>query len=149
MRSEMMARCPGAHFAGQRGGEDLARCYASADLFLFPSVTETYGNVVNEALASGLAVVAFDCAGAAQTIRTGESGWLVPQGDAHAFLSAACGVAGDRERMRALGLKARQVALGLDWEAIIDRLEGVLQAVMRSPMPVSAAAVTTAGPTAA
>jgi glycosyltransferase involved in cell wall biosynthesis len=149
MRSELMARCPGAHFARQRRGEDLARCYASADLFLFPSVTETYGNVVNEALASGLAVVAFDCAGAAQTIRTGESGWLVPEGDTHAFLAAACGVAGDRERMRALGLKARQVALGLDWEAIIDRLEGVLHTVMRSPLPVSAAAVTTAGPTAA
>ena len=58
MRAELAARCPQAVFAGQRGGEDLAAHFASADLFLFPSLTETFGNVTIEAMASGLPVVA-------------------------------------------------------------------------------------------
>jgi glycosyltransferase involved in cell wall biosynthesis len=76
-RAELAARCPQAVFAGQRGGEDLAAHYASADLFLFPSLTETFGNVTIEAMASGLPVVAFDCAAAAQCIQSGRNGLLV------------------------------------------------------------------------
>ncbi|MBW8758784.1 MAG: glycosyltransferase family 1 protein [Burkholderiales bacterium] len=71
MRKELQARCPHAVFAGQRLGEDLAAHYASADLFLFPSITETFGNVTTEAMASGLAVVAFDYAAAQRVIRDG------------------------------------------------------------------------------
>ena len=59
-------------FSGTRQGDDLARHYASGDLFLFPSKTDTFGNVVLEAMASGLAVVAFDDAAAAEHIRHGE-----------------------------------------------------------------------------
>ncbi len=69
MRRELQARYPGVAFAGTRSGEDLAAHYASGDVFLFPSLTETWGNVTLEAMASGLAVVAFDYAAAAEVVR--------------------------------------------------------------------------------
>ena len=74
--AELQARCPDAIFAGMRSGEDLATHYASGDVFLFPSLTETFGNVTLEAMASGLAVVAFDYAAAAEVVRHGASGLL-------------------------------------------------------------------------
>ncbi|MCO6062775.1 glycosyltransferase, partial [Pseudomonas sp. MOB-449] len=65
-RALIQRALPDAIFCGVQRGEELARHYASGDLFLFPSLSETFGNVVLEALASGLAVVAFDQAAAAQ-----------------------------------------------------------------------------------
>src|SRR5262249_12575129 len=71
LRAELEARYPGVVFAGERAREDLATHYASADLFLFPSVTETFGNVTPEAMASGLPVVAYDYAAAGELICSG------------------------------------------------------------------------------
>src|SRR5262245_52180320 len=73
-RRDLQARLPNAVFAGIRTGVDLAAHYASGDLFLFPSLTETYGNVTLEAMASGLAVVAFDYAAAGELIESGVKG---------------------------------------------------------------------------
>jgi glycosyltransferase involved in cell wall biosynthesis len=131
MRNELRACCPDAVFAGQRTGDDLAIHYASADLFLFPSVTETFGNVTTEAMASGLAVVAFDYAAAARLIRDGENGALVPLADTAAFVSRAASVAADLPRCRALGVQARISAKTLDWDGIVVQFEGVLASVMR------------------
>ena len=78
LRAELQSAWPDAVFAGQRTGEDLAAHFASADLFLFPSLTETWGNVTIEAMASGLAVVAYDCAAAEEIIRHGENGLKAP-----------------------------------------------------------------------
>ena len=130
MNAELRARCPHATFAGQRTGDDLAAHYASADLFLFPSVTETFGNVTTEAMASGLAVVAFDYAAAARLIRTDVNGALVPFGDAGAFVETAVRVAADLHRCRALGAEARQTALALDWSGVVAQFEQVLASVM-------------------
>ena len=118
-------------FCGMRKGEDLAAHYASADYFIFPSTTETFGNVTTEALASGLAVVAFDYAAAHQHIRHGESGLLVPFDDASAFLAATVQLAArnreDQGRaLAAMRRRARAVAEGLSWERILDDLEEVL-----------------------
>ena len=131
MRAELQARCPDAIFAGQRTGHDLAAHYASADLFLFPSLTETFGNVTTEAMASGLPVVAFDYAAAAQLIHGGENGVLVPHGDTGAFVHASAGLAGERTRRLAMGVQARLSADALDWDDVIARFEGVLVNVMR------------------
>jgi len=130
-RAELAARCPSAIFAGQRTGEDLAAHYASADLFLFPSLTETFGNVTTEAMASGLPVVAFDHAAAAQLIHSGRNGILVPQGDIAAFVQAATELAAQPDRRATLGEQARASALGWSWDAIVARFESVLMAVVQ------------------
>lgn len=131
IEDELRAACPGAVFAGRRHGEELAAHYACADLFLFPSLTETFGNVTIEAMASGLPVVAFDCAGAAQVITDGEHGVRVPLGDARAFVAAALALAFDPARRERLGRGARERALRLDWGTTVERFEAVLHAVVR------------------
>ncbi|HVK30906.1 MAG TPA: glycosyltransferase family 1 protein [Burkholderiaceae bacterium] len=126
MRAELAARCPQAVFAGQRGGEDLAAHFASADLFLFPSLTETFGNVTIEAMASGLPVVAFDCAAAAQCIQSGRNGLLAHDDSLPAFVRATLTLAADRERLRAMGAAARESARAHDWDGVVARFEAVL-----------------------
>jgi len=126
-RAQIQARCPDAIFAGVRRGEDLATHYASADVFLFPSLTETYGNVTLEALASGLAVVAFDYAAAAETVRHGDNGLLAPMGDAGAFTALAASAVSDIARARAMGFNARESALKLGWDLVVRQLETLLE----------------------
>jgi glycosyltransferase involved in cell wall biosynthesis len=127
-RRELHARLPQAVFAGTRSGEDLAAHYASADIFLFPSLTETYGNVTLEAMASGLAVVAYDYAAAAAAIANGVSGMLAPCGDAATFITHAAALASDSARARRLGESARREALARGWDRAAAELEAVLAA---------------------
>lgn len=129
-RAEFQSRCPAAIFVGQRHGEDLAAHYASADLFLFPSLTETFGNVTTEALASGLPLVAFDYAAAAQLVRSGHNGMLAPMGDGAAFVSAAQALAADPGLRRRMGQAARSSAEALDWDSVVARFESVLSTVI-------------------
>ena len=144
MRKELQARCPDAIFAGQRTGADLAVHYASADLFLFPSVTETFGNVTTEAMASGLAVVAFDYAAAQRLIRQGENGALAPFDDTAAFIATAKRTAADLANCRVLGARARTSVMALDWDSIAAQVEGVMAAVMRQVEPSEAYAFASA-----
>jgi glycosyltransferase involved in cell wall biosynthesis len=117
-------------FAGMRSGAPLAEHYASADVFLFPSLTETFGNVTTEAMASRLAVVAFDYAAARQYIRHRSSGLLAPFGEPDGFVAAAQELAAD-PRLRA---RARDAALetarGLTWSRVVDELENVFAEVI-------------------
>lgn len=122
-RSSLQRRCPGVHFAGLRRGEDLATHYASADLFLFPSLTETFGNVVPEAMASGLAVLGYDYAAAAQLVRHAENGLLVPLDQGSAFSAAAARLAADPAGARAMGAAARATACRLGWGRIVEAVE--------------------------
>ncbi|MDK9724327.1 MAG: glycosyltransferase family 1 protein [Sterolibacteriaceae bacterium MAG5] len=116
----LSARHPEHIFAGLRRGADLAEHYASADLFLFPSLTETFGNVTAEALASGLGVVAYDCAAAADLIEDGLNGRLASPGDAAAFASAAAALAGERAELAQIRAIAAPSVAHLDWESIHD-----------------------------
>jgi glycosyltransferase involved in cell wall biosynthesis len=117
-------------FTGARTGVDLAAHYASANLFLFPSLTETYGNVVPEAMASGLAVVAFGYAAAATHIRNDLNGVSVQPGDEDAFVRAAAAAAGDRGRLLLLGEQARQTAETLSWDRVLSALEKEMLALV-------------------
>jgi glycosyltransferase involved in cell wall biosynthesis len=132
-RHSLQARCPDAIFAGMRHGVDLAAHYASADVFLFPSLTETYGNVVPEAMASGLAVVAHDVAAAGHLIRHGENGLLARAGDTLEFCRVARRLAGDLPLARGLGEQARATAVRLDWGRIVDAVVHEYEAAITAP----------------
>ena len=126
-REALRAALPQAVFAGQRQGVDLATHYASAELFLFPSLTETFGNVTAEAMASGLAVVAYDYAAAAQLIQPGVSGVLIARGNEAQFVRAAVALAGSRAMRLAVGMRARAQACEHDWGTVLSRFERVLR----------------------
>jgi glycosyltransferase involved in cell wall biosynthesis len=130
LRAELMQRCPDAIFAGQRTGEDLARHYASADLFVFPSLSETWGNVVTEAMASGLPVIAWDRAAAAELVRSGENGVRVRCGDVEGFHAAVLQAVADPAALRRQGQAARALSLELGWEGIVAMVEEEMRAVV-------------------
>jgi glycosyltransferase involved in cell wall biosynthesis len=121
-RARLERTWPEVHFAGMQRGEQLARHYASADCFLFASTTETYGNVVPEALASGLVVVGYDYAAAAAHVRDGISGFTAPLDDSAALLKAASRAAaayrsGD---WPTIGAAARTAVEPHSWTRIVD-----------------------------
>lgn len=129
VRKALEARYRDVVFAGARYGADLAAQYASADIFLFPSVTETYGNVTVEAMASGLAVVAYNYAAAAQHIRDGQNGIAVPLGERELFIRAAIRLCGDSELRARCGERARSAMVRVDWNQIVSEFEATLAAV--------------------
>ncbi len=116
-------------FAGMRTGEDLAAHYASADVFIFPSTTETFGNVTTEAMASGLAIVAYDYAAAQQHLRHWVSGMLAPFGEASDFIRMAALLARGPKLRARLGLEARRTAETITWDKVFDDLEIVLRRI--------------------
>lgn len=126
-RAALQTQLPDAIFCGPQRGEPLAEHYACGDIFLFPSLTETFGNVVLEALASGLGVVAYDEAAAAQHIRHGHNGALAMPGNAAAFIDAACWLLEDDETLRRVRLNARQHASRQGWPAIVEQFEAHLR----------------------
>ncbi len=116
----IQAKYPHIHYAGMRKGEDLGRHYASGDCFLFPSVTETFGNVVTEAMSSGLCVLTFDYAAGRQYIRHGENGWLARFGDHDAFVDQAGVLVNKRrEELRLISQAARETACTISWDRIV------------------------------
>jgi glycosyltransferase involved in cell wall biosynthesis len=125
-RAGWQAKRPDAVFCGTQTGEALAAHYASGDVFLFPSLTETWGNVTIEAMASGLAVVAYDCAAAEEVIRHGENGLKAAPEDEAAFIAQAISLAQSQALRDRLGRAAAARAAQLSWEAIIDGFEQVL-----------------------
>ena len=130
-RTSLANRNPNVVFAGTRSGEDLATHYASADVFLFPSLTETFGNVTLEAMASGLAIVAYEYAAAQQCLVHEESGLLAPFGDSRAFVGMAAGLMNDSPRIARLRIRARAAAERIDWEDVVDEFENVLRGVIQ------------------
>lgn len=134
-RQELERRYPHAIFAGIRKGEDLARHYASGDLFLFPSLTETFGNVTPEAMASGLAVVAYDRAAASELIQSGENGLLAEPGNNQQFGERAAYLAEHAVELVRMRCRARKTAFQLGWPSIIDGIVQVYRAEIRKAAP--------------
>ena len=127
MAAQLEALGVGVVVARRLEDGELSAHYASADVFLFPSTTETFGNVTLEAMASGLAVVACDCAAARRHIVHGRTGMLVPPGDRIGFIEQAAALARDLPRARGLGRNARAAAEQLGWDRVIAEFESVLR----------------------
>jgi glycosyltransferase involved in cell wall biosynthesis len=127
------------HFSGMRQGEELATHYASADLFLFPSLTETFGNVVTEALASGLPVVAYAHAAAGDLVIAERTGLLAPPGDAAAFIAASRNAARHVANRAFRRSDCVDSVKHLGWERIHDSYAAMLEEVAaRQPQPATA-----------
>ncbi|GLT21157.1 glycoside hydrolase [Zoogloea oryzae] len=129
---QLRARMPEAVCAGAQTGVLLAEHYASADLFIFPSLTETYGNVVAEALASGLPVVAYRDAAAHELIDHRVHGWLAEPGDEPGFVAGAVALAESPALRASLHLAARARVDSLAWRVIVERLVGIQRQVILS-----------------
>ena len=115
---------------GHLDGAELARAVASADILLHPSRTEAFGNVVLEAMASGLAVVAADADSARQLIEDGRSGLLYAAGEQSRAANAIARLVGDADERRAIGAEARAASARFDWhsasQSVLDASRNVL-----------------------
>lgn len=131
-RAKLQAEHPDHLFAGSRCSIDLAEHYASADMFLFPSLTETYGNVIAEAMASGLPVVAFRSAAAAELIADGQNGRSVQPADNQAFIDAAVELACDDVQRKQIGELAAQGMTTRGWDGVVGRFEDVLHGLIQA-----------------
>ena len=116
-------------FVGELQGAELAACYASGDVFLFPSLTETFGNVTMEALASGLIFVAFRSAAAAVHVTQGVNGLLAPPGDAARFIDLACRATEGLARLQVMRALARRTAQSASWDSVLLGFEQKLLSV--------------------
>ncbi|MFK7851274.1 MAG: glycosyltransferase [Akkermansiaceae bacterium] len=138
IRERLESKYPWIEFAGARTGDDLARHYASADILLFPSETETFGNVVLEGMASGLVTVSYDYAAAARFVKNGENGLKSEKGDAEGFVLQAKAALSIRQG-HGMRIAAREVALTQGWDAVVSEFENRLQEISRSAKsPISA-----------
>jgi glycosyltransferase involved in cell wall biosynthesis len=133
VRAELQRQNPEYIFAGMRTGEDLAAHYASGDIFLFPSMTETYGNVTVEAMASGLAVVAYRYAAAAEHIVHEQNGLHAEFGNEEEFIVRASKLAIDTLRIDMLRRQAHRTMLKLDWQNIVNEFEQALAQLAVKP----------------
>ncbi|MEK5236292.1 glycosyltransferase family 1 protein [Paenibacillus sp. FSL L8-0470] len=120
---ELRAQAPrNVTFTGGKHGEELAELYASADVFVFPSSTETFGNVVLEAMASGLPVIAAGAGGTTDLVLSGVTGSLFEPHHPGELVKEICIMADQPEQRMAMGREGRRLALGRSWEHIFDGL---------------------------
>lgn len=123
MRKRLERDHPDVSFVGNLTGDALAVHYASADVFLFPSLSDTFGNVTPEALASGLPVVAFNVAAAAELVEDGVSGRLLAPDDAAGFIAATSLLAQNHLQLAPMRRAARLSACSADWDSVLRRFE--------------------------
>lgn len=126
-RAALQSANPDFIFAGVQRGEALSRYYASADLFPFSSLSETFGNVILEALAAGLPVVAFAEGAAREHLIDGVNGYCIASGDAAAFVYAAAALGSQPALIRQLGRAAHERMAGLSPDAVIRDFEKLLR----------------------
>lgn len=129
-RTKLKKNHPEFIFSGMQQGEDLARHYASGDLFIFPSVTETFGNVVTEAMASGLVTVAYDYAAPHRFIEEGRNGFLADYDNESEFIAATYRALEAVEDWPAIRSAARTTAEALGWDSIVRDFSKELESVM-------------------
>jgi glycosyltransferase involved in cell wall biosynthesis len=131
LKEQFQKRYPEIIFPGMLSQSNLAAYYASSDLFIFPSQTETFGNVTLEALASGIPVLAFDCAAARDWVQTGVNGWLVAENNPEGFSSQAVTIFNSKDLLDQITQSTRQQVVHLDWDQIAEQVESVFWDAIR------------------
>jgi len=121
-RDWLAQRLPNAYFLGHLEGRRLGRAVASADVLINPSITEAFGNVNLEAMASGLAIISADVPSASSLIDTGRTGLLVPPLSGEAYAAALLDLIADPARRRALGRAASLAANACRWEETLAQV---------------------------
>lgn len=134
-RAALQAANPDFVFVGMQRDIALGRHYASGDLLLFPSLSETFGCVTLEAMASGVPPVAFDYGAAHAHLQHGVHGYAAPPGDEHAFVLAACRLADDRVVRSRMGRAARQACEALSPERATAEFGAVLAGLCSEQAP--------------
>jgi glycosyltransferase involved in cell wall biosynthesis len=129
-RAALQASLPGAIFTGFLDGEDLAAAYASSDIFLFPSETESFGNVTLEAMASGLPCICADATGSRSLVLPGVTGLLAEPGCLPQFVGHIASLARDGALRRRMGVAARAHSLAFGWNETMARILGYYRAVL-------------------
>lgn len=126
LRREFQRENPDCTFTGVLRGTTLAEVFASADLFVFPSRSETFGNVALESMASGVAVVAFDYGAAREHMCDGIHGAAVASGDECEFLAAVVRLGSEMDNLQSMGAAARLAVLGLSPQQVAADLDHLL-----------------------
>ena len=132
MRGITEAKCPDAIFMGMCSHEQLSTLYASADLLLFPSLTETFGNVTLEALASATPVMAFDCAAASDFVSDHKNGWLIDSNEPQTYINRALEITRDPSTLRDARQFTRHSVAHLGWDEIAGQVETIFQRAIES-----------------
>ncbi len=148
-RQDLEAELSGACFTGFLEGSELATAYASSDLFVFPSDTETFGNVTLEAMASGVPTVCADAVGSRDLVNDGTTGFLCPPADVHAFANALATLIVQPDKRTAMGHAAHNRAQSYTWTTLLKRMDTYYDNVLSGERDESAnAAPQTASPSA-
>lgn len=122
---------PGGTFTGFLIGAELARAYASSDIFFFPSDTETFGNVTLEAMSSGLPSVVADAAGSRSLVEHGKSGFVIPVEEKKRFCDAISQLVSDSELRSQMALESQKRSLKYSWEAVNEALISCYRVVLQ------------------
>ena len=144
-REALEARLPNTTFTGFLEGDALAQAYASSDLFLFPSDTETFGNVTLEAMASGLPTVCADAAGSRDLVNDGTTGRLCPPGNVEAFTDAVRGLVVDASLRERMGTAAHKRSQDFTWSTVLRQMPRYYDEVLKHASSSSAPAFASDG----
>ncbi len=123
-REQLERELPGAHFTGFLSGTELAEAMASFDVFVHPGEADTFGQTVQESLASGVPVVATGVGGPVDTVNNSINGWLYRPGDLRDMRARVTDLTGDTAKREAFARAARRSVQGRTWAALIEQLEG-------------------------
>lgn len=134
-KKELEHMLPKAHFTGFITGDELSRAYASSDVFLFPSETETFGNVTLEAMSSGLPCVVADATGSRSLVESGVNGFLAAPRDIDAFSECIARILNNPDLKENMSKTARQKALAYSWQNVNKELLDNYYEALEEPRP--------------
>jgi glycosyltransferase involved in cell wall biosynthesis len=134
-KEELQALMPEAKYTGFLEDEDLAKAYASSDIFLFPSHTETFGNVTLEAMSSGLPCLVADAAGSKSLVEHGVNGCLAEPENKDDFAKKLSLIVSDKDLRNKMSKASRQKALNYEWGEINGRLTDNYKEALNEPAP--------------